>query len=203
MIDSLRGEIVERTTDHAVVECGGVGYLVQITPDTLGRLPAKGVCRLYVHYTVSVDVRSGQSEHRLYGFLHTEERSLFRQLITVQGVSATIGLSLCGAMRLDDLHTAIITGNASALRTVKGIGPKLAARIIQELSEKLAASPIELHSGTATPGGNTAKAEALSALISLGLDRAKAEIALSKVIKAHKDDPPGVEELIKLALKNR
>ena len=76
MIDSLRGELVERSPDHAVVECGGVGYLVYITADTYSRLPGKGACRLHVHYAVSVDVRSGQSEHKLYGFLDAEDPRL-------------------------------------------------------------------------------------------------------------------------------
>ena len=117
MIDSLRGELVERSPDHAVVECGGVGYLVYITADTYSRLPGKGACRLHVHYAVSVDVRSGQSEHKLYGFLDAEERHLFRQLITVQGVSSTIGLAILGARRAADLRLAIMGGDEEKART--------------------------------------------------------------------------------------
>ena len=107
MIDSLRGEIAERTPAHAVVECNGVGYLVHITANTYGDLPQRGACKLFIHYTVSMDVRSGLSEHRLYGFMDQEERHLFRQLISVQGVSSTIGLSILGARRAADLRTAI------------------------------------------------------------------------------------------------
>ena len=90
MIESLRGELIEKAPDHAVVECHGVGYLVHISANTFGDLPERGPCRLFIHYTVSVDVRSGSSEHRLSGFVNAEERHLFRQLIEVQGVSATI-----------------------------------------------------------------------------------------------------------------
>lgn len=202
MIDSLRGELVERSPDHAVVECGGVGYLVYITADTYSRLPGKGACRLHVHYAVSVDVRSGQSEHKLYGFLDAEERHLFRQLITVQGVSSTIGLAILGARRAADLRLAIMGGDETALKAVKGIGPKLAQRIVQELGGKLAADPIEKRARPVHGGGNTVKAEALSALISLGLDRAKAERGLQRVLDEHTGDLPGVEELIRLTLKN-
>lgn len=202
MIDSLRGEIAERTPSYAVVECNGVGYLVHITTTTYGDLPTRGMCKLFTHYTVSMDVRSGQSEHKLIGFLDKEERHLFRQLISVQGVSSTIGLAILGARRAADLRTAIMHGDESALKTVKGIGPKLAQRIVQELRDKLSLDPIEKLAGPSLGGGNTLKSEALSALISLGLDRAKAERSLQRVLDERKNDPPEVEELIRLTLKN-
>ncbi|MCO5275768.1 MAG: Holliday junction branch migration protein RuvA [Flavobacteriales bacterium] len=202
MIDSLRGELLERSPDHVVVECGGVGYLAYITPDTFTRLPAKGPCRFWVHYTVSVDVRSGQSEHKLFGFLDTVERHLFRQLITVAGVSTTIGLAIVGTRSADDLRSAIMSGDERVLKGAKGVGPKLAQRIVQELSGKLAIDPLEKRLATAPGGSNTLKAEALSALISLGSDRMKAERALQRVLEERKDEPPGVEELIRLVLKS-
>ena len=202
MIDSLRGEIAERTPTYAVVECNGVGYLVHITANTYGDLPERGACKLFIHYAVTMDVRSGQSEHRLFGFLDREERHLFRQLINVQGVSSTIGLAILGARRATDLRTAIMSGDESALKSVKGIGPKLAQRIVQELREKLSTDPIEKLGGRSLGGGNTLRSEALSALISLGLDRAKAERSLQRVLDERKNDPPEVEELIRLTLKN-
>lgn len=202
MIDSLRGEIAERTPTHAVVECNGVGYLVHITTQTYGDLPERGACKLFIHYAVTMDVRSGQSEHRLFGFMDREERHLFRQLTNVQGVSSTIGMAILGARRAADLRTAIMSGDETVLRSVKGIGPKLAQRIVQELRGKLAADPIEKRIGTTMGRGNTLKSEALSALISLGLDRAKAERSLQRVLDERKNDPPEVEELIRLTLKN-
>lgn len=202
MIDSLRGEIVERAPTHAVVECSGVGYLVYITPDTYANLPQRGACKFFIHYTVSVDVRSGQSEHRLYGFLDPEERHLYRQLINVQGVSSTIGLAILGTRRARDLRTAIMIGDEATLKAVKGVGAKLAQRIVQELREKLALDPIEKLVPATAGGSNTLRSEALSALISLGLDRAKAERSLQRVLDERKNDPPEVEELIRLTLKN-
>lgn len=202
MIDSLRGELVERSPGHAVVECHGVGYLVHITANTHGDLPERGPCKLYIHYSVSVDVRSGQSEHRLFGFLNTEERHLFRQLIGVQGVSSTIGLSIMGSKRPGELRVAILSGDESALKSVKGIGPKLAQRIVGELRGKLSSEPMEhvlVHAGG---GGNTLRAEALSALVSLGLDRAKAERSLQRVLSDRGEEAPPLEELIRLSLKN-
>ncbi|MBK9419205.1 MAG: Holliday junction branch migration protein RuvA [Flavobacteriales bacterium] len=201
MIDSLNGELLERGQDHVVLDCHGVGYLVQVSANTLGRLPAKGVVRMHVHYAVTVDVRSGSSEHRLYGFLNADERQLFRRLIDVQGVSATIGMSILSARSAEDVHTAVLTGNVQVLQSVKGIGPKLAQRIVTELQGKLAGSATPI--GASGPvGGNTVKAEALSALVSLGLDRMKAERALHAVLQEHGDAPPTLETVIKLALKN-
>lgn len=205
MIDSLRGELAERSPGHAVVECHGVGYLVHVNANTYAELPERGPCKLYIHYAVSVDVRSGQSEHRLYGFTDPGERHLFRQLIGVQGVSTTIGLAILGAKRADELRLAILHGDENALKSVKGIGPKLAQRIVTELRERLSNEPIGAPvpvGGAASAPGNTLRSEALSALISLGLDRAKAERSLQSVLNERKSDPPPVEELIRLTLKN-
>ncbi|MBL0037127.1 MAG: Holliday junction branch migration protein RuvA [Flavobacteriales bacterium] len=201
MIESLRGELIEKAPDHAVVECHGVGYLVHISANTFGDLPERGPCRLFIHYTVSVDVRSGSSEHRLSGFVNAEERHLFRQLIEVQGVSATIGMLILGAMRADQLRMAIMNGDEGALKRIKGIGPKLAQRILAEMSGRLANEPIQRL--VASGGmGNTLKVEALSALVTLGLDRVKAERTLQGILNDRKADPPELEELIRLTLKN-
>lgn len=200
MIDSLNGEVLEIGVDHVVLDCHGVGYLVHAPTSTLAQLPREGRLRLHVHYAVSVDVRSGSSDHRLFGFLQRDDRQLFRRLIEVQGVSATIGMAIMGARSAQDIHTAILIGDESMLKGVKGIGPKLAQRIIADLQGKLAGAPMRT-GGSAFSGGNTLKAEALSALTSLGVDRMKAERAMNTVLQ---DRPAGtsVEELIKLTLKN-
>lgn len=202
MIESLRGELAGKAPGHAVVECHGVGYLVHCTANTIAALPERGVVKLHIHYAVSVDVRSGSSEHKLFGFFNTEERHLFRQLIDVQGVSATIGLAILGARRADDLRVAILNGDESVLKSVKGIGPKLAQRIVADLRGKLGEEPLEKVLALAGGGGNTVRAEALSALVSLGLDRAKAERSLQRVLTEKADDVPPLEELIRLSLKN-
>jgi len=202
MIDSLRGEIAEKSLAHAVVECHGVGYLVHVGQNICAALPLRGPCKLFVHYAVTMDVRSGSSEHKLFGFLDREERHFFRQLIEVQGVSSTIGMAILGARPAAELQGAIMQGDETVLKSVKGIGPKLAQRIMQELRGKLSGGAAYVPGATAGGAGNTPRSEALSALTSLGLDRAKAERALQKVIDAHKDEMPSVEELIRLTLKN-
>ncbi len=200
MIDSLNGEVLEIAVDHVVLDLHGVGYLVHAPASTLAQLPREGRVRLHIHYAVSVDVRSGSSDHRLFGFLQRDDRQLFRRLIEVQGVSATIGMAIMGVRSAQEIHTAILVGDESMLKGVKGIGPKLAQRIIADLQGKLAGVPIPV-GGVPFMGGNTLKTEALSALTSLGVDRMKAERAMNTVLQ---DRSAGttVEELIKLTLKN-
>jgi Holliday junction DNA helicase RuvA len=205
MIDSLNGILLEKGQDHAVLECHGVGYLVQLSASTLGRIPDSGPCRFHIHYSVSVDVRSGSSDHRLFGFLNADERRLFRSLIEVQGVSATLGMAILGARTAEEVHRGILLGDEGMFKSVKGIGPKLAQRIVVELQGKLAQGAMPVSAGGmagAVPVGNTLRAEALSALVSLGLDRVKAERSLQAVLQEHPADPPQLEELIKLTLKN-
>ncbi len=200
MIDSLNGELLEKGVDHVVLDCHGVGYLVQVPATVIGRVPSEGRCRLFIHYSVTVDVRSGSSDHRLFGFRTADERQLFRKLIEVQGVSATIGIAILGSRDAQEVYAAIIGGDETLLRGIKGIGPKLAQRIITELQGKLVPGVALTTTGAASVG-NTARAEALSALVSLGLDRMKAERALVTVMNEQGPGKP-VEELIKLALKN-
>lgn len=201
MIDSLNGTLLDTAVDHVVLECGGVGYLVGVPASVVATLPTEGAVRLFVHYAVSVDVRSGQSEHRLFGFRHRDDRQLFRRLIEVQGVSATIGMAIMGARSAQDIHTAILVGDEGMLKGVKGIGPKLAQRIVAELQGKLAGGPMPT-GGVPVAGGNTLRAEALSALTSLGLDRMKAERAMNTVLQDRAGEAPALEELIRLTLKN-
>ena len=131
----------------------------------------------------------------------TDERQLFRQLIEVQGVSATIAMMIMGDRSAQDVYTAIMTGNESFFKGIKGIGPKLAQRIIGELQGKLAGVPMPVSATLGAPG-NTLRSEALSALVSLGLERSKADRAIQTVLQDKTKEPPGLEELIRLSLKN-
>jgi Holliday junction DNA helicase RuvA len=202
MITSLRGELIAKNPTYAEIECHGVGYGVHISLTTYGELPEKGPCRLLVDYLVSVDVRSGASDHRLFGFTTDQERELFRKLVQVQGVSSTIAMSMLGALRPSELSSSIIGGDISALKGIKGIGPKLAQRIITELASKLTGQDLTAGDSIIQGSSNTLKAEALSALISLGMDRTKAERALQGVLNERKGEEVGLEDLIRTTLKN-
>ena len=199
MIESLKGILLLHAPDHVVLECNGVGYRVLVPATVLQRLQPGATCMLHVHYSVSVDVRSGLSEHRLHGFLDPGERQLFRRLIEVQGVSSALGMAILGVRPAAEVEQAILLGDEQFFRSVKGIGPKLAQRIIAELQGRGPVG-VALPAGTTGVKGNSLQAEALSALVSLGLDRVKAERSLHAVLREHAE-PPALEELIKLTLK--
>ena len=198
MITSLSGELIERTASYAIVECCGVGYMLNISLNTYSALPENGACSILCHFSVTVDVRSGASTHKLFGFSSSEEREIFRKLISVSGVSSTLAMVILSSMELGQLQRAIVSGDAKMVSSVKGIGPKLAERIIVELRDKLGALPQQAN--VLNGGGNTLKGEALSALSSLGVDRTKAERVLQGIIEGSGDDI-ALEELIRKALK--
>ncbi len=198
MITSLSGELIERTASHAVIECCGVGYFVHISLSTYSELPEKGPCTILTQFTVSVDVRSGASEHKLFGFSKGEEREVFRRLVSVSGVSSTLAMVILSSLDTAQLQRAVLSGDAKLISSVKGIGPKLAQRIIVDLRDKLNALPQQLQVVGNT--GNTLKAEALSALSSLGVDRAKAEGVLQGILE-NTSGEIALEELIRATLK--
>jgi len=198
MISFIKGRLVEKTPSTAIVECNGVGYELRISAQTFNSLDAES-CTLLAHYSVSVDVRSGASNHQLYGFITKAERDMFRQLITVSGVSATIAMTIMSSLNLDQLQRAILGGDDKMFKTVKGIGPKLAQRIVIELAEKVTLS--DSLGDNSSPKGNMVKQEALAALCSLGFDRVRADKTLNAVIN-ESDEEWGVEALIKKSLQS-
>ncbi len=196
MISFIRGRLVDKTPTTAIIDCNGVGYELRISVQTYDSLGEES-CTLLAHYNVTVDVRSGASTHQLYGFMTSVERDMFRQLVTVSGVSATLAMTILSALPLGQLQEAIIHKDDKMFKTVKGIGPKLAQRIVMELSEKIGSS--EGLSDISIPQGNMTKQEALAALCSLGFDRTRADKTLNALLKNSKENL-GVEELIKKSL---
>jgi holliday junction DNA helicase RuvA len=198
MIAQLRGKLLEKQPSQVIIECGGVGYEVQISINTYNKLGNSEECKLLIHYSVSIDVRSGASNHQLFGFATPAERELFRLLISISGVSSNIARTILSFLSPEELQKAVVMGDINRLKSVKGIGPKLAQRVIAELQEKKGKS--ELNFDNLAAPHNTVKSEALIALCSLGFDRLKAEQALEKTIQ-DKGNDLAVEELIKFALR--
>ena len=180
-----------------VVDVGGIGYIVSVSLNTYTDINELSEGKLLAQYNVSVDVRSGESRHQIFGFSTALERALFRQLVSVSGVSSGIAHMILSAFKPDELQSILVNGDAKTLTTVKGVGPKLAQKIIGELREKVAKD--ENNFDESTTGGNSMRQEALSALTALGFDRGKSAKVLNQLIK---DEPPSsVEVLIKNALK--
>ena len=191
MYEYIQGVLAELTATTAVVETGGIGYLLQISMQTYEALAGRSEVRLYVHQHLREDAVE------LYGFAAKAEREVFRLLTSVAGVGPSTARMVLSTYGVEELTRAIGAGDVDALKRVKGIGLKTAQRVIVDLREKVANLGVE-------PAGivgqsNKAKAEALSALVTLGFPRAASEKTLSQLLA--KDGALTVEQLIRLALK--
>lgn len=194
MFNHFEGKIAVKTPTYAVVDCAGVGYLLNISLNTYSKIPDTGNCRLLSHLAVREDAMV------LYGFADEEEREVFRQLISVSGVGAGTARMILSSMSPAEVVSAIHAGNVAALKSIKGIGEKSAQRIIVDLKGKfgkdVTISPLQLSSAN-----NKLRDEALSALVALGFARNMAEKAIDKAFKSE-GNVVSVEHMIKLALKN-
>jgi Holliday junction DNA helicase RuvA len=167
MIAKLTGLLDSAGSDSAILDVGGVGYLVFCSARTLARLPAKGAP---VSLLVETHVR--EDHIHLYGFADAAERDWFRLLTTVQGVGAKLGLAILGTLAPDDLARAIASGDKASLSRPSGVGPKLAARLAVELKDKVSGMALA-PAGPGLPESGAA-ADAVSALVNLGYRRAEA-----------------------------
>ncbi|MDR1682992.1 MAG: Holliday junction branch migration protein RuvA [Candidatus Symbiothrix sp.] len=193
MLDYIKGEITELTPALVVIEIGGLGYLANISLNTYSALTQAKDCKLYVYEAIREDA------HQLFGFIDQRERSMFLHLISVSGVGANTARMMLSSLSVYELEGIISTGNASALKTVKGIGSKTAERIIIDLKDKVkpGESPSEAPS-LAFPASETAQ-EAIAALVMLGFNQPAAQKTVNKIVK---DNPAEtVEQIIKNALK--
>src|SRR5215813_1278230 len=174
MIAKLAGIVEQIEPDAAVIDVGGVGYLAYCSTRTIGRLPPAGSpARLLIETHVRED------HIHLYGFIDAAERDWFRLLTTVQGVGARLALSILSAVAPQTLGLAILAQDKPALAQAEGVGPRLAARIVNELRDKIsslaspAASPVAPRSVPANGDGGVT-ADAISALENLGVGRTEA-----------------------------
>ncbi len=195
MIASLRGKILEKHPNQAIVEVGGVGYDVAIPISTYAALPEAGheVC-LRIHTHVREDALA------LYGFLSADEKMLFERLISVSGIGPKLAITVLSGLAVADLIAAIRAGDAGRLVRIPGVGKKTAERILLELREKLsetAAAAAGVSRGGA-PGLTALDQDVLSALMNLGCTPAAAEAAVRKAKAA--GGPSDFEPLFRRAL---
>src|SRR5262245_34797557 len=179
MIAKLTGVLDSKAADAAVVDVGGVGYLVFCSARTLGRLPAAGGA---VNLFVETHVR--EDHIHLYGFSDAAEREWFRLLTTVQGVGAKLALAILGILSAPELTQAIAAQDRASLTRASGVGPKLGARIVAELKDKVggvALGPVAVVAGATEPTGPVA--DAISALVNLGYRRTEAFGAVAQAAK--------------------
>ena len=190
MIEYIKGELSELTPTYAVIDCGGVGYLLNISVPTYSALDGAKSAKLLVHEAIREDA------HVLYGFVNEQERCLFRLLIGVSGVGANTARMILSSIAAPQLEQIIMTGDHSVLKKVKGIGSKTAERIIVDLKDKI--KPIGDTLILQPSLTNEVFEEALAALVMLGFNRVQSQ----KVLKKLFDTEPSiaVEVAIKKAL---
>lgn len=192
MYEYIKGKLTEVTPTYAVLETGGVGYQVFISLTSYQKIQTEQETTLWTHFVVREDVQA------LYGFAEKEERSMFRNLISVNGVGANTAMVMLSSYPTEDLIGAIQTDNVNLLKSIKGIGAKTAQRIIIDLKDKV--GKIEVDSQIVASQNNTNKNEALSAMVMLGFNKKAAEKVIDKILK---ENPSlEVEPIIKLALKS-
>lgn len=190
MFDFFEGKFVEITPSYIVINCGGVGYKIEISLNSYSILKDKTEGRVLVHHIVREDAQL------LFGFESEKERKLFKHLISVNGVGANTARMILSSLSCDDLIEAVVSENVNVIKAVKGIGLKTAQRIIIDLKDNLSKFEIVKYECVFS---NKNREEALLALQTLGFNKPAIEKTLDKILKT--DVSLGVEELIRQALK--
>ena len=191
MYDYLRGEIAEIAPTYAVIDCGGVGYYVNISLNTYTAIQNLREAKLFVYEAIREDA------YTLFGFRDKQEREMFELLISVSGVGPNTARLILSSLTVDDLMSVIASGNSGMLKSVKGIGAKTAQRIIVDLKDKV--TGVGGAAAVAEQGNGEAYDEAVAALIMLGFTRAAVQKTVGKLLR---EQPTlKVEEIIKMALK--
>jgi Holliday junction DNA helicase RuvA len=192
MITHIQGKLTDKNPTDVVIDCNGVGYLLNISMHTYSQIPDTENLRLYTHLQVKED------SHTLFGFSSLAEREIFRLLISVSGIGASTARIMLSSLTPKQVREGIASENVTLIQSVKGIGLKTAQRVIIELKDKvLKVYDID---DAAYIASNTNKDEALSALEVLGFAKKPAEKVIDKIINTQPEAT--VETLIKEALKN-
>ncbi len=187
MIACLNGLLLEKTPPYVVLDCGGVGYELEVPMSTLYQLPELGEkLRLLTHMVVREDAQL------LYGFASKQEKDTFRQLLKVNGIGAKSALAILSGVSIDDLTEAVASQDVALLTRVPGVGKKTAERLLLELKGKFDLS------GTGADGGvKSAKQDVLNALLALGYNEREVSASVKSL-----DKDIDVSEGIKQALKS-
>jgi Holliday junction DNA helicase RuvA len=206
MFSYLQGTVVSKEPPYVVLDVNGVGYELLAPLSTYSPLQTGQQYKLYAYLHVKEDA------HTLFGFLEKQEKWLFLKLISVSGVGPSTALGMLSALSVKELHAAIVGGNIKVIQAIKGIGPKTAQRLVLELQDRLSKeSPLP----SSSPAGQQisaaensadvlaplrAQADALDALVAMGIAKPSAEKLLTQVVKLYGSGLT-TEQLIKLSFK--
>ena len=195
MIAYINGILTEKEPAQVVIDVSGVGYLLKISLQTFSNLPpVNAPCKLFALQIFREDSQT------MYGFFTREERALFENLISVSGIGPATGLIFLSSMSSSEIIQAIVSEEVNTIKSIKGVGPKTAQRVIIELKDKL-----KKDAGDNIVTGNmfastALRSEALSALVILGIPKSIAEKSVDNILKRAPADIT-LEEVIKLSLK--
>ena len=190
MITQIKGRLVEKSPTELVIDCNGIGYLVNISLNTYSLLSESESISLYTHLQVKED------SHTLFGFFEKTERNLFRKLISVSGIAASTARTMLSSLSPDEIQRAILSENVTTIQSIKGIGLKTAQRVIIELRDKVAV--LGDVDDSIIGMSNSKREEALSALEVLGYSRKQTTKVIDKIIGDNSEI--SVEGIIKDAL---
>ena len=198
MIEYIKGEIAELGPANAVIVCNGLGYGINISLNTYTAIQNKKECKLYIYEAIREDA------YILYGFADKQERELFLLLISVSGIGGNTARMILSALTPSEIINVISTENATALKSVKGIGLKTAQRIIVDLKDKIKTGSISANAanlqGLNAPVADVeVQEEAIAALTMLGFAPAASQKVVVGILKEEPTMP--VEQVIKVALK--
>ena len=192
MIAHIQGKLVEKNPTDVVIDCGGVGYHINISLHTYSLLPNTDQIKLFTYLQVKEDA------HTLFGFFEKSEREIFKMVLSVSGIGASIARTMLSSLEPKQIIQAIASGDVGTVQSIKGIGLKTAQRVILDLQDKV----LKLYDldEVSMVLNNTNRDEALSALEVLGFVRKTSEKVVEKIIK--EDPDASVESIIKKALKS-
>ncbi len=192
MIAHIQGKLVEKTPTEVVIDCGGVGYHINISLHTYSLLPQSDQIKLFTYLQIKED------SHTLFGFVEKSEREIFKMLLSVSGIGASIARTMLSSLEPKQIIQALAVGDLATIQSIKGIGTKTAQRAILDLKDKV----LKLYDldEVSMVQSNTNKDEALSALEVLGFNKKLAEKVVDRIVQ--QDSGASVESIIKQALKN-
>lgn len=196
MIALLVGKMLEKSPHEIIVEAGGVGYRASISLTTFTALPDEGeMVRLRIHTHVREDSLA------LYGFASRQEQLLFERLIDISGVGPRLALAILSGLPAADLIDVISQGDAGRLKSIPGVGPRTADRVILEMRDRikaLAPARLAAEAGGGPTAGGKIHDDVVSALVNLGYREKQAENAVSKALR---ESSSGLKEVLRLSLK--
>ncbi|MGY8919705.1 MAG: Holliday junction branch migration protein RuvA [Flavobacteriales bacterium] len=193
MITHIKGKLVEKSPTSVIIDVNGVGYLINISLNTFSAIPDKENLQLYTHLQIKED------SHTLFGFYSLKEREIFRLLISVSGIGASIARTMLSSLSPQQIIQGISIGDSAMIQSVKGIGLKTSQRVIIELKDKVL-KIYDIDDDISFQNNNTAKEEALSALEVLGINKKTSEKLVDKIMLDNAE--ASIEFIIKEALKN-